>query len=471
MAERPTHQPNVKADRRTPRLAAAEALAGAAGEFPGMRPVEPDLRDLSPADASLAVAITRQAVQRWLTLESVLDRFLRQPLRELEPAVQGVLLGGAAQLLMMNRLPGYAVVDESVDAVRAMIRGRNAKGAGGLVNAVLRKIANRRQRYEETAGEVPPWGRAVASRRTLPVWGDRKGLMTLDADVLPDPSGEGWWLHAAAALSVPAWLLRRWAQRYGEEESVRMGLHSSQNPPIVVAVEEGFEGGGLDLDDWKILERAGFILWQGPGESLGEFLSGDPRRRVQDPAASLAVAAMADLSPRRVLDACAGRGTKSRQLATLHPDAQVIASDVDEPRRAVLREVSRAYANLRAVHPREVAREVERDGPFDLVLLDVPCSNTGVLARRPEARFRASHRNLTELATIQGDLIRHAADWLAPGGHVVYTTCSIEPEENEAARDVILKTIGGEVAKEHLELPGGTGATYHDGSYHVVVRR
>ncbi|MEO0475108.1 MAG: hypothetical protein AAF085_03930, partial [Planctomycetota bacterium] len=106
---------------------------------------------------------------------------------------------------------------------------------------------------------------------------------------------------------------------------------------------------------------------------------------------------------------------------------------------------------------------------YDLILLDVPCSNTGVLARRPEARYRYTQQTLGELVKLQREIIEQARNWLATDGLMLYSTCSIEPPENQNQIKKLLRT-GGEKLHEHQQLPSGSGDTYTDGSYHALVR-
>ena len=414
------------------RAVAASALARAAKHYPDLSPSELGTHHLSPADARLATAIHRVALQRWITLDALLKRHLRKSSTKLDATVHGILLGGMAQLLFMNRLPVYAVVNESVDAVKAMGQPR----AAGLVNAVLRKVA-------DLVGEVEP---------DLP-WQPGANALPLDTGtlVLTEP-----WLppikdfprHLSVATSHPLGLVKRWLEAYEREAVMAACEHGVSHPPTFV-----FEADGSHA------------AWRGGYDELTEHLAADPRRRVQDPASARPVASTADLPITTALDFCAGRGTKTRQLATLHPAARIYATDVDHTRRVDLETAPETYAGVRVVEPTDLP-----DEPVDLLLLDVPCSNTGVLARRPEARYRFSEDSLAELVDLQRQIVTELLPHVRDDGWLLYSTCSLEPEENRQQRDWIVATTGATLLAEEQVLPAGRGASSHDGSYHALLQ-
>lgn len=416
----------------TARSVASLALAEACAAYPDIPPLEPDCSALSPADTRLAIAIHRTAMQRFLTLRLILDRFLSKKMHKLEPSLQGVLLAGAAQLVFMDRLPAYAVVDESVGLARTMVR----KGAMGLANAVLRRIAN-------VAGSVMPDVPWAPARNRLPF---DAGCIALSDDLLPDPQDEVSYL--SAATSHPRKLVQDWFEAFGRERAVELLCHSLKRPPTFVQDETGSA-----------------TLWEGEPEALPAWLAEDPARRVQDPTAAQAVAATAGLPIASALDLCAGRGTKTRQLLAAHPAAIVYASDPDAGRFDDVRGMSQTFDRLRVVEP-----DGEPPEPVDLVVLDVPCSNTGVLARRPEARYRYTPRHLASLAALQRSIIERAIAHVKPGGWVLYTTCSVAEVENQKQAKALLRLTGGELEAEQQTLPDGVANEYHDGGYHALVR-
>ena len=287
-------------------------------------------------------------------------------------------------------------------------------------------------------------------------------MVRLTRPLLPKP--DNLLAHLSVAASLPLPLLQRWFALFGRQRATDLALQSLTAPPTYVVENEAPR------------------RWDGPHAELVAFLADAPGRRVQDPAslASVAAAASAGLAPARVLDLCAGRGTKSRQLAAVFPDAQVHAWDPDPVRSVDLRAAAEAIDHL---HVLEAAPDASRGpGSYDLVVLDVPCSNTGVLARRPGARYRATARSRASLVALQREIIAAGLAQAAPGGHVLYCTCSIDPEENEEQTRWALaqplppgggavppdETPAAVIAEDTL-LPQA-GPAGHDGSYHALFK-
>jgi len=194
---------------------------------------------------------------------------------------------------------------------------------------------------------------------------------------------------------------------------------------------------------------------------------------VQDPASAIPISLAADLNPNLVVDLCAGRGTKTRQLAATFPEAQIIATDIDDARRHDLAAVFATHDRVQVVPPAKLSQRVA--GQADLVLLDVPCSNTGVLRRRVEARYRASAAQLERLIATQQQIMAGAIAMLSPTGRILYATCSLEHAENEKM---------GEWAQQHLGLrvvasertwpagqPGESSERFSDGSFGLLLAR
>lgn len=440
----------------TARHAAAKALGKAADRFPDLPPSTLDVAGLDPRDAQLAVAIHRTALQRWVTIEYLLDRNLSRPMCELEPALRGVLLSAGAQLLFFDRLPGYAVVDETVELAKRLVRPQ----AAGLVNAVLRKLCG----LIETA---EPGRRWTACCNRLPLDG---GCLKLSGDVLPGP--DRWDPCLSVASSHPVGLIARWVQHYSQDQATTVALHGVWTPPMIVAVEPEAISHPVDekLGLWARHEIDGFVVWSGGMREMVEFLKGHAVRRVQDPAAARAVAATARLSPRVCVDYCAGRGTKTRQLAATHPGCRVVATDADAGRLADLRQSMRGLENVETVGLGVIEQACPK-GTADLLVLDVPCSNTGVLGRRPEARYRFSQRSLDSLIELQRSILERAMPLVKPGGHVLYSTCSLEPEENQQQAQWMARRWGVRLVDQGQWLPAGRGTTYHDGGYYAVLQR
>jgi 16S rRNA (cytosine967-C5)-methyltransferase len=236
-------------------------------------------------------------------------------------------------------------------------------------------------------------------------------------------------------------------------------------------------------------------VWTGGFAGLSALLSAHPRLWVQDAASSHAVLGLAArlsargiTSPMILVDLCAGRGTKTRQLSAEFPQAVVLASDTDEDRMNVLRGgAASTGGRIRAIDPPHLADAVRTlrslrgskdcGGGADLVLLDVPCSNTGTLARRPEAKYRLASDQLARLIPLQREIIAAGAELLAPCGVLVYSTCSIDQTENheQAAWAASSQGPGLVLLDESQTLPAGLPrdppSVYRDGSYWALLTK
>jgi len=439
------------------REAVLTSLAAAAERFPDMAPVSFDATrlGLSGGEAALATAIHRTVLERWITLEYLLDRYLTQPCRHIEPGLRAILLSGAAQLLFLPRVGRHAAVNEAVELAKRRVRPK----AGALVNVVLRRIAELVKAHHPDQ----PWQPGVDR---LPFEG---GCVELALACLPVP--ERFIRHLSVATSHPVALIGRWRERYGEDEALRLCLQSLRKPPTVVAVEEGFDVGVFPAGAEAIAlhEDAGFIVWRGDHRALRSFLAEHPARRVQDPAAAAAVEATRGFESATILDYCAGRGTKARQLAAAHFGAHIWATDTNERRFKDLAAGVGGHERVSVVPGGELPDRLPKRG-VDLLVLDVPCTNTGVLARRLEARYRFTRRTVESLVKLQGEIVNRAWAFVRPGGQVLYTTCSIDDRENERRVQTMLVKRGGRLVAERLTLPGGEGMTYRDGGYWAVVK-
>ncbi|QDU33342.1 Ribosomal RNA small subunit methyltransferase B [Poriferisphaera corsica] len=433
-----------------PRIAVAASIARIVDRFPNLPPTPLDTTGLSHLDTALATAIHRTVLQRYITLEFIVSQYLKgKPFSALEAPVRAILLSGAAQLVFMTRLPAYAVVDESVKMTRTHVRAK----AAGLVNAVLRRVAEVVEGYDPDE----PWRPAADA---LPL---EAGTLKLKQPLLPDPNDLV--ANLALATSHPRRLPRRWIEAYGAEEATMLCQHNILTPPTLVVTEAEFEA-DPESNDYDIHTTPNCLVWRSTHAELVAFLAQSHHRRVQDPAHTKAVRSTADLPIKSALDFCAGRGTKTRQLANLHPEAKIISTDVDDKRRRDLSQIPDEFPNVQVVEPEALPAE-----EFDLLLLDVPCSNSAVLARRPEARYRLNDQSLKELVSLQHEIITELFGHVRDGGYILYTTCSLESEENQQQTQYILDTTGGSLVRETAIFPAGTTPpTYHDGSYHALIQ-
>lgn len=470
-AKRPPDQPGEP--RRpaplgdTARDAAVRTLARQARLFPDFDPHAMDhaeaRADLSPIDLALAHAIHDAAVRRFLTIRFLLQACLTQPFDELEARVRGVLLAGAAQLVLLDRVPAHAAINHAVEWAKVVVR----PGAGALVNAVLRKVAQLASEDAPRAAEPPheavAGGRADLPRDRLPL-GDG-AWRVLAAPILPEDASE----RLSISASLPRWLIDRWTARLGAPVARELALHALAEPPVVLNTAHA----AAPVRGTGPHEEPGRGVFEGSRHELVALLRSRADVWVQDAASAGAVESIADLRPGLIIDLCAGRGTKTRQLAAVFPSARICATDADERRLDALRSVFKGHERVSVAGVRSTLRA--NVGKADLVLLDVPCSNTGVLARRPEARYRADEAHLRSLVDVQRQIVADSIPLLTEGGRILYSTCSIEPEENHAMAEWAAKWHGFVPRRERIQLPrglpGGAASLYRDGGYSVLLER
>ncbi len=431
------------------RDAALRILARHAEHMPDIAPLEPETEGMDPRDAALAHAIVDATVRRWITLSYLIEASGGRDVRDLEPRMQAALLGGAAQLLLFDRIPDHAAIDETVEWAKRRIRPK----AGGMVNAILRRVVDAR-------GElIDEWD---GGDDAIPL--SEGGAMTLVNVRLPaDP-----FYRLVIACSLPGSLLRSW-----EHLSADLGTlarHTLIHPPTVCFV--GDRPDVLHDPRFAPHDAPQHAVYAGERSELGRALKEHPGIWVQDAAASEVVAALAPEGESVVVDLCAGRGTKTRQLLRVFPDARVVAAEVDADRLESLRLAFRHDPRVEVI---EADRLAERGrGWADLVLTDVPCSNSGVLARRTEARYRVRGDALRRMIETQRSILRTAAGMVRPGGRVVYSTCSLEREENTEQAAWAARELGLVVERERSVLPagepGGPESAYRDGSYAAEMR-
>lgn len=420
---------------------------------------------VDPRERGLALEIAAGVTRRRATLDALLAPHLRAPGGRIEPRLRTVLRMGVYQLVFLST-PPHAAVFEMVELAR-----RHQPRWTRLVNGVLRSV------QRDLTENVTPAPQANA----VPVCAcDADGVRVehrqLQSSPFPDPQTD-FPAYVAAAFSVPDWLAARWLPRYGQDELLRLAawfalpgrvslrvnrLRAGRDAVLEQLRAAGVAAGTGELDDAvRLAEHA--RIEQLPGFVEGLF-------SVQDES-SQAAAALLDPQPgQRVLDLCAAPGGKSAALAERMQDqGMIIAADSDAARVALIGRGA-ARLGLTIIQPL-VVRPDSSDvpaGPFDRILLDVPCSNTGVLGKRPEARWRISEPGIQDLAAVQSSLLAAAFDRLAIGGRLVYSTCSIELEENEqVVHHALSQHSNLQLLREVHHAPGRPG----DGGYQALVQR
>ena len=272
-------------------------------------------------------------------------------------------------------------------------------------------------------------------------------------------------LRLAQQTSHPPELLTRWVEREGFDRAADLARHGLVHPPIILTGPVSGSVGGCEPH-----EEPGFAVLTGSRASLVPLLAKHPGLRVQDPSSAAAVAATASQVPGMIVELCAGKGTQTHQLAEVHPQAFIIASDGNPGKLALLRETFAGHDRVRVVQP---DRLIDHAGQADLVVVDAPCSNTGVLARRVEARYRCTPDALATLVGLQRQILVEALRLRGPGGRILYSTCSIEPQENQEQLQWLERWHGVRTHHQaHLlptGQPGDAAAGYRDGGYFAIV--
>jgi len=386
-------------------------------------------RSLETRDRARLRFLVTTVVRRKLTLETVLKEFVR---KSVEPDLWQLLMLGAAQILFGSEQHRHADVNETVELARSLGKPRWCK----LINGVLRNL--NRTCSGEKAAEIGPDVYPVLSLAEL---------RRLNKSLFPDPT-TNFSEYVSCAFSLPNWLVPRWESRWGQQRTLQIASWTLNSPRMCLRVnrnkidrrtllaqfqETGHAGqpGHLDTSIVNIDAASPTVL---PGWEQAYF-------SVQDETAQRAAITLDPQPGETVLDLCAAPGTKTLHLAELmNGEGKIIATDLRESRLHQIRDnVNRAKAELIEVRKISARGNDIPAGPFDRILVDAPCTNTGVLGKRVDARWRLSQRDLEELSDIQVRLLMTAADRLRSGGKLLYSTCSIESEENEQVVEQFLR--------------------------------
>ena len=367
-----------------------------------------DQRDLQLANA-LVFGVLRQ--QQYL--DYILGRFARHPLRKMKPRTLFALRLGLFQLLLMDRIPESAAVNETVKALKAV---RQPKWLVSFVHGVLRNVA--RKKTEQ-------------------------------------PAPESAAINGQPILNHPDWLLRRWRQRFGPEKTTMLCRCNNQPPVLTLRtntrligkneLQSLFAEAGFQTLSGKFSSEA--LYFPEPGGSISGLPGYDQGYfQVQDEAAQLASQLMPMGDGEKYLDACAGLGGKTSHLAALAPKtARITAVEPDKRRYRLLGENLNRLKLDRVTCCNTTLEQfaAETEERFDGILLDAPCSGTGVIRRQPDIRWNRREEELEADQQQQVHLLNTAAGLLEKNGVLVYATCSLEPEENEGVVTAFLADHSG----------------------------
>lgn len=386
--------------------------------------------DLDPRDRRFATELTFGCIRWRKRIDYVLNIFVKGKVARLDPYTRNILRLGAYQVFFLDRVPDYAAISEAVKQSKKF----GPKGCSSLVNGVLRSMAER------------------GSDITFPDWKSKPAE------------------YVSTFYSHPRWLVERWVKRYGIEETQRLCEANNSVPSLSIRtnllkttreeLSERLRQEDVSSQPGRYSSSSLSIVTKGDLASLEAYRGG--LFQVQDES-SIVVSDMLDPKPgETVIDLCSGPGGKTTNIAELMRDrGLVIAVDIRRSRlKFVLDNARRLGLNIIV--------GVVADGQFfgtrsaDRILVDAPCSGLGVLRRRADLRWRMSEKEIANLSRLQLALLLGVADSVRAGGVLVYSTCTIEPEENELVvnkflelrGDFRLEGAGGFVAESLVDEAG-----------------
>ncbi len=391
-----------------------------------------------PRDLALAERIIAGVLKNLGLLNHLIDHFATHPGR-IDPLVRKILAIAVYQVRFLTRVPASAAVDEAVEQTRRFGRPH----AAAFVNALLRRAVSQ--------PDVP----------------------------LPDPANDPL-KYAQLVLSHPSDLFKRWVAMLDVERAIAICEHNNREPPTLVRLFKGTSPKALEAEGITLTphEQHGILVVEGARRATFASWAARGLAQVQD-ATAAGIAEHLDLQPGQdVLDRCAGLGTKTLQIHDILANTGwLMAVDPSQDRCKALRQLlaDRKIENI-AVVPTPMLRDVPqvKKPAFDRILVDVPCSNSGVLARRPEARYTQTEAALASLSKLQDQIMDDTAGYLRGGGRLVYSTCSIWPEENEQRVQRFLEAHRDyEQIESRLTLPSmdPDPARYHDGGFFAALQK
>ncbi len=380
---------------------------------------------LDSRDAALSSRIAYGVMQNRLWLDHCLAKNLKQRPEKLDPLLLDILRIGAYQLLLMDKVPVSAAINEAVE----MAKRRRFSWAAGLVNAVLRNVARRKSEFENETFSDPIEGLSVRT-------------------------------------SHPRALTERMVELLGREEAEKFLRLNNESVPTSVQtntlkatsaqLRSALEAEGVSVDTHAYLENCFELSSTGNMESLKAFQEG--LFTVQDAAAKLAVLTAAPKAGMQVIDTCAAPGGKSIAMAmAMQNEGSILSCDVEEHKLALIeRNAERLGVSIIQTALKDArVKDNSLTKSMDLVFCDVPCSGLGIIRKKPDIRYKDLDE-LTALPRLQSDILETASSYVKPGGTLIYSTCTVLPEENEDVTDAFL-TRHKEFTYESFNLPSPIG--------------
>ncbi len=414
-----------------------------------------------------ATDLTFGTIRNRAAIDIVLAIIAETPPKRIKPDLINIVRIGIYELIYQPQTPDYSIINEAAENTKTLAGRKQV----GFINAVLRRVASNIVNRRVTLSDANP-------RKTLPH--DAYTGCEFAKCLLPDPDTAAA-EYFSSAFSLPAWLVKTWLDECGFEDTRSICIASNRRPSIYIRpnalkttaykLAESFTEAGIDYDitgdDSMIHLRSQQSIALLPGFDEGLFT-------VQDTTAAAPLKAL-QLSPASlILDMCAAPGTKTTQLAELTSGkAEILATDIDGNRLEKLRQnIERlGHSCIKPIPYDSLRDNLIRAGRPDFILLDVPCSNTGVLAKRPEVRHRLKQKAVDKLAKTQAEILNSAAVFLKPSGRICYTTCSVLSQENDhIVADFLSDNPNFVLESELLTLPSAERFD-HDGGYYAVIKK
>jgi 16S rRNA (cytosine967-C5)-methyltransferase len=356
-----------------------------------------DANELEPRERSQVREYVQNILRRRSYLDFIIDEFSSIKVEEMKPRLKNVLRLGLYELLFMGGTPDYATINESVELIKYTLGSK----AGDLVNAILRNIQR-------------------------------------DIKNLPKPAFKDRTKLVATTFSHPEWMVKRWVNRFGEREAFQLMQANNQRPNYYVRVNNlrtktsNFK---LRMEKLDIeFEESEWLPGYFKVDSVAPFISKGLLKKgiclVQDIAAGFAPTILEPMPGETIYDLCAAPGTKSIVMSDMmEATGSITAVDVNPGRLELLAQSAMDYQAENIRIRQDDVRELNLK-LADGVLLDAPCTGTGVLSKRADLRWKRTEEELENSIKLQEELLDEAANHVTRGGRLVYSTCSIEPEEN-----------------------------------------
>jgi 16S rRNA (cytosine967-C5)-methyltransferase len=395
-------------------------------------------------------------------IDLVIEKICGVRIQNIPNKVLNVIRIGVYEFVFCPQAKQYVIVCEAVENAKQIANTKSA----GFVNAILRQVQKHITNYQLPAGQSSP-------QKFIPQTHDTG--CEFDIEILPDPD-QSPCEYLSVVFSLPAWLVQSWLDEYGKDKTKEICFAGNRRPsvylrpnPVKTTASDLSEKlraaeveNEIEPQSQMIKLTSPKAITSLPGFDDGLFV-------VQDLAASQVVRSLNPKPEWRILDLCAAPGTKTTQLAeATGGKTQITATDIDSNRLKMVDENITRLGLSNSITTVEYS-DVDKQDSFDCVLIDAPCSNTGVLARRPEVRHRITENDINTLAQTQMLLLTRAAGLLKPKGVICYSTCSIQPQENgQLVRAFIKENPRFKIGSENLILPSADKFD-RDGSYSAVI--